>query len=67
MGFGTYLKGVKECECVVGRGREIPKEGRAGRARSLGTWHGGGGEIPRDLFPGARSRVAEIPRTPVPT
>ena len=35
-----------------GGGSEIPKGGRAGRARSLGIWppggrdHGGGGEIP---------------------
>ena len=43
--------------CYVGRGEgEIPKGGRAGRARSIGIWprggggggqdHGGGGEIP---------------------
>ena len=35
-----------------GGGREIPKRGRAGRARSQGIWPRGGGEIPRDLAPG---------------
>ena len=34
-----------------GGGGEIPKGGRAGRARSLGIWPQGG-EIPRDLAPG---------------
>ena len=34
-----------------GGGGEIPKGGRAGRARSLGIWPRGG-EIPRDLAPG---------------
>ena len=34
-------------------GGEIPKGGRAGRARSLGIWPRGG-EIPRDLAPGGR-------------
>ena len=34
-----------------GRGGEIPKGGRAGRARFLGIWPGGG-EIPRGLAPG---------------
>ena len=33
-----------------GGGGEIPKEGRAGRARSLGIWPRGG-EIPRELAP----------------
>ena len=35
-----------------GGGGEIPKGGRAGRARSLGIWPGG--EIPRDLVPGGK-------------
>ena len=43
-----------------GEGGEIPKGGRAGRARFLGIWPRGG-EIPRDLAPGgARSRGGEI-------
>ena len=37
-----------------GGGGEIPKGGRAGRARSLGIWPAGG-EIPRDLAPGGRN------------
>ena len=40
-----------------GGGGEIPKGGRAGKARFLGIWPGG--EIPRDLGPGG-----EIPGTP---
>ena len=37
----------------LGGGGEIPKGGRAGRARSLGIWPQGG-EIPRDLAPEGR-------------
>ena len=59
---------------LAGGGRgEIPKGGRAGRARFLGIWPWGG-EIPRVLAPGrARSRCkrgggggggGEIPGSP---
>ena len=46
-------------------GGEIPKGGRAGRARSLGIWPRGG-EIPRDLAPGGEitGGGGEIPGTP---
>ena len=46
----------------LGGGGEIPKGGRAGRARSLGFLAPeGGGEIPRDLAPGG-----QIPRDLAP-
>ena len=42
-----------------GGGGEIPKGGRAGRARSLGIWPGG--EIPRDLVPGGKITGGQNP------
>ena len=35
----------------LGGGGEIPKEGRAGRAKSLGIWPRGGGEVTRGRNP----------------
>ena len=47
-----------------GGGGEIPKGGRAGRARSLGIWPTGGVKIPGDLAPGGGEITGgEIPGT----
>ena len=47
---------------LLGGGGEIPKGGRAGRARTLGIWPRGD-DIPRDLATGGEITGDEIPGT----